>query len=45
MRSRENSEQVTSKRKGQIPSTLERIHSRVRHFGRKGEFEEYKRSD
>jgi len=45
MESKENSEQIMSKREGQIPGILERIHSRVRHLGREGEFKKHKRSD
>jgi len=45
MRSRENSEQATSKREKQILGMLERIHSRVEYLEREVEFEECKRSD
>ena len=38
MGGRENLEQATSKRKGQILGMLERIYGGVRHLGRKREF-------
>jgi len=45
MGDRENLEQATSERKGQILGTLEEVHSRVRYLGMKREFGKYKRSD
>jgi len=36
---------MTDKRKEQVPSEIERIHSRVRYLGRKEEPREYKRSN
>ena len=41
MESGENHEQEESKRKGQIPGTMERMHGRRRYLGKQRELEEY----
>ena len=33
-----------NKRKGQVPSEIERVYSRIKHLGRKGEFRKYQGS-
>ena len=36
---------MTDKRKGQVPGEIERIHSRIRHLGRKRKSWKYKGSN